>query len=185
MFKNPKFYSSERQNYPSGMGGRWFFLPLSSVLTFIYRIGRVCLDLLYCRATLYTVSGTYSNTRLRYTSSFWKSNKEEYSQDSSQLFSPKDNRRPIARPKGRIIRVHFNAWFQITWIILAYERRHYKCNFFSHWLRPFLHELCRQIGPGVLHDHVIWNIMSYTNGLVQKRRNSSALAMELRLSCTN
>ena len=30
MFKNPKFYSSERKNYPSGTGGRWFFLPLYS-----------------------------------------------------------------------------------------------------------------------------------------------------------
>uniref|UniRef100_A0A0E9QVY4 Uncharacterized protein n=1 Tax=Anguilla anguilla TaxID=7936 RepID=A0A0E9QVY4_ANGAN len=35
----------------------------------------VVLALLKCRATLYTVSGTKSSTRFRYTSSFWRKKK--------------------------------------------------------------------------------------------------------------
>ena len=34
------------------------------------------------------------------------------------------------------------------------------------------------------HMHIPWDIL-YIDGLMQERRNSSALAMELRLSCTN
>ena len=34
-------------------------------------------------------------------------------------------------------------------------------------------------------DHKRLDPISYINGLVQERRNSSALAMELRISCTN
>lgn len=40
-------------------------------------MGMVVLALLKCRATLYTVSGTKSSTRFKYTSSFWKERKKE------------------------------------------------------------------------------------------------------------
>ena len=34
-------------------------------------------------------------------------------------------------------------------------------------------------------EFCLWMTIAYTDGLVQERRNSSALAMELRLACTN
>ena len=39
-------------------------------LTLTYSVGMICFALLWCRITLYTVSGTKSNTRFKYTSSF-------------------------------------------------------------------------------------------------------------------
>ena len=41
-------------------------------LTLTYSVGMICFALLWCRITLYTVSGTKSNTRFKYTSSFCK-----------------------------------------------------------------------------------------------------------------
>ena len=43
------------------------------------------------------------------------------------------------------------------------------------------------IGPTMDMNPIAYgnNIMAYIEGLVQERRNSSALAMELRLSCTD
>ena len=51
-------------------------------------------------------------------------------------------------------------------------------------------DLCSQHLPLSLRQSVVANCLAdfkvnYINGLVQERRNSSALAMELRLSCTN
>lgn len=48
------------------------------VLTFTYMIGMMLLALLKCLATLYTVSGTKSRTRLRYTSSFCTAHRDNH-----------------------------------------------------------------------------------------------------------
>ena len=53
------------------------------------------------------------------------------------------------------------------------------CSSFMMSISRFHSVFCQAVCP------VFANINIYINGLVQERRNSSALAMELRLSCTN
>ena len=57
------------------------------------------------------------------------------------------------------------------------------------WLLP-LHGLLDKITEEIGLQDVIYSLrlghkMSHIDGLVQERRNSSVLAMKLRLSCTN
>ena len=71
----------------------------------------------------------------------------------------------------------------------ACERRRYLCNASSHWLcdcRTQALKCIQVVDCHPLLGQCQWsNHEGYLDGLVQERHNSSALALELRLSCIN
>ena len=51
-------------------------------------------------------------------------------------------------------------------------------------IKTYIHNLCYGFLNNI-NGTIVWLSECHIDGLVQERRNSSALAMELRLSCTN
>ena len=84
----------------------------------------------------------------------------------------------------------FYLWLIKVW---ANERRCYICNIFSYWLRPCSAIDRKQVQSTLNQQkNCLWqhwphllSLPYIDRVLVQERCNSSALVMELRLSCTN
>ena len=81
---------------------------------------------------------------------------------------------------------HVQNFIAITSVQLGWEQNYISMEFellwkWNLWNGP-VSIIIRMYGMYVISKEISWNDIE---GLVQERRNSSALAMELRLSCTN